>query len=181
MRHKSGIACLDYPLSYENASDPDKLADILAKQPHNFDGKPIHAYHAITQGWVQNEILRRVDPQNRTMDNFASEFYEKWGSEWYLKPDATEGVDLNRIAPFYPRPRYQNLARLAFTVLDPRKDHTFVLGLFDKNSLVIRSIVNPHIDQYQGVQNTDPKHRSVEGPSYSGHTNADSVRHAKHC
>lgn len=175
MRHKSGLACLDHPLSYENASDPVKLADIIAKQSHNFDGKPVHAYHAITQGWVQNEILRRVDPQHRTVDDFAREFMEKWGSEWYLKPDVTKGVDLNRIAPFYPRPKYQQLASLAATVIDPRKDHSLAFDLFNKDSLVYRSIINAHIDQYPGVQNTEPKHRSVEGPSYSGHTNADSV------
>ncbi|KAI7894202.1 beta-lactamase/transpeptidase-like protein [Mucor mucedo] len=175
MRHKSGLACLDYPLSYYNASDLDRLADVLAKQPHNFGGKPVHAYHAITQGWVQNEIIRRVDPQHRTIDDFAREFMEKWGSEWYLKPYATEGLDKSRIAPFYPIPKYQQYARLIATILNPFKDSSFAFGLFNKNSLVYRSLINPHINQNTDIQKINPKHRSIEGPSYSGHTNADSM------
>lgn len=176
MQHKSGVACLDNPLSYYNASDPDRLANVIAKQPHNFDGKPVHAYHAITQGWVQNEILRRVDPQHRTMDDFAREYMEKWGSEWYLKPDLTKGLDINRIAPFYSIPKYQQYAHLLADILNPFKDGSFAFGLFNKDSLVYRSLVNPQIDQNKNVLNINTKYRSIEGPSYSGHTNADSVR-----
>ncbi|GAA5796435.1 hypothetical protein HPULCUR_001807 [Helicostylum pulchrum] len=120
MRHTSGVASLDNPISFQEASDPDILADILAKQPHNFDGKPIHAYHAITQGWYQNEIIRRVDPQRRTIGSIVNEYKDKWGSEWYLKPEATEGLDLKRIAPFYQEPKYRQLyPALKITVENP--------------------------------------------------------------
>lgn len=175
MRHRSGMACLDSPLSYENASNPDTLADILAKQSHNFDGKAVHAYHAITQGWIQNEIIRRVDPENRTIDDFARTFKEKWGSEWYLKPDVTKELDLKRISPFYSKSVYQQILPLIKVSLDPRQDNSIVLDWFRKNSFVTRALRNPHMDQYFGVMNTNITHRSVEGPSYSGHTNADSV------
>ncbi|KAG2234023.1 hypothetical protein INT48_007113 [Thamnidium elegans] len=175
MRHRSGMACLDHPLSYENASNPDKLADILARQPHNFGGKAVHAYHGITQGWIQNEIIRRVDPENRTIDNFARTFKEKWGSEWYLKPDVTKGLDLKRISPFYSRSIYQQILPFLKALLDPRQDSSITLDLFRKNSFVMRAFRNPHMDQYLGVMNTNVTHRSVEGPSYSGHTNADSI------
>ncbi|KAI9246838.1 beta-lactamase/transpeptidase-like protein [Helicostylum pulchrum] len=175
MRHRSGMACLDSPLSYENASNPDTLADILAKQSHNFDGKAVHAYHAITQGWIQNEIIRRVDPENRTIDDFARTFKEKWGSEWYLKPDVTKELDLKRISPFYSKSVYQQILPLIKVSLDPRQDNSIVLDWFRKNSFVTRALRNPHMDQYFGVMNTNITHRSVEGPSYSGHTNADSI------
>lgn len=175
MRHKAGVACLDRPLSFEQGSNSAVLADILAKQPHNFDGKPIHAYHAMTQGWVQNEILRRMDPLHRTVDDFAKEYREKWGIEWYLKPSATEGVDLKRIGGFYEKPMYQKVADLLSILLDPREKNDFIYGLFDKNSSFSRALVNPHMDQHNGITNSNPKHWSVEGPSYSGFTNADSV------
>lgn len=177
MRHKAGLACLDIPLSFENASDPNILAEILAKQPHNFDGKSVHAYHALTQGWVQNEIIRRVDPLHRTVDGFAREFKKKWGIEWYLKPDVTDGLDLNRIAPFYEKSLYQQLLPIFTALVDPRKDGSFVIDFFDKNSLLYRSIRNANIDQQPGIMNRNPKYRSIEGPSYSGHTNADSVKY----
>lgn len=147
MRHRSGMACLDNPLSYENVSNPDTLADILAKQPHNFDGKPVHAYHAITQGWIQNEIIRRVDPENRTIDDFAHAFKEKWGSEWYLKPDVTKGLDLKRISPFYSKSIHQQILPLIRVLLDPRQDNSIVLDWFRKTSFLARALRNPHMDQ----------------------------------
>lgn len=177
MRHTSGVGALDAPLSMANVTDSVVFADILAKQPHNFNGTPVHSYHAITQGWYQNEIVRRVDPHHRTIDDFAREFKDKYGSEWYLKPDATEGVDVTRIAPFYQRAGYQQFLEIARIYLDPFSDRAFIKSVFDKNSLFTKTIVHPNIDQKKGVMNNrDPESRAIEGPSYSGHTNADSVR-----
>lgn len=177
MRHTAGVGALDVPLSMANVTDPIVFADILAKQPHNFDGTPTHSYHAITQGWYQNEIVRRVDPQHRTIDDFAREFKDKYGSEWYLKPDATKGVDITRIAPFYQRAKYQQLLGLVGAYLNPFTDKTFINSVFDKNSLFTKTIVHPSIGQKKGVMNNrDPENRAIEGPSYSGHTNADSVK-----
>ncbi|CEP13875.1 hypothetical protein [Parasitella parasitica] len=176
MRHTAGVGALDAPLSMANVSDPKVFSEILASQPHNFDGQPVHSYHAITQGWYQNEIIRRVDPQHRTVDDFAREFKDKYGSEWYLKPDATEGVNLSRIAPFYQKPKYQQLLNLAATYLNPFSDKTFINSVFDKNSLFTKTVIHPNINQKEGVMNNrDPENRAVEGPSYSGHTNADSM------
>lgn len=176
MRHTSGVASLDNPISFQEASDPDILADILAKQPHNFDGKPIHAYHAITQGWYQNEIIRRVDPQRRTIGSIVNEYKDKWGSEWYLKPEATEGLDLKRIAPFYQEPKYRQLYPALKMLLNP-SESSFFWNIFDKKSLFHRSAVNALMDQEQNLCNTNKTHRTVENPAYSAYTNSDSVRH----
>ncbi|KAL0145253.1 beta-lactamase/transpeptidase-like protein [Mucor lusitanicus] len=173
---KTGTCLVKYPLSLANVTDHAAFTKILAEQPHNFDGIPTHAYHAITQGWYQNEIVRRVDPQHRTIDDFAREFKDKYGSEWYLKPDATEGVDVSRIAPFYSRPSYQKLINLAATYLNPFADKTFLKAVFDKNSLFTKTIIHPNIGQKKGIMNNrDPETRAIEGPSYSGHTNANSM------
>lgn len=177
MRHTAGVGGLDNPLSMANVTDPVVFHDILAKQPHNFDGAPIHAYHAITQGWYQNEIIRRVDPEQRTVDGFVREFKHKYNSEWYLKPDATEGPDvIARIAPFYERAIYQQLLETAGIFFNPFADRRLLKSVFDKNSLFTKTIIHPTIGQKQGVMNNrDPENRAIEGPSYSGHTNADSV------
>jgi hypothetical protein len=176
MRHTSGVGALDNPLSYENITNPAVFSDILARQPHNFDGVPKHCYHAITQGWYQNEIIRRVDPLHRTIDDFVQEYNKKYNIEWYLKPDATPGLDLKRIAHFYEKSTLQQFLPLILAYIDPRVDSTWVKNLFDKDSLFTRTIVYPNVGQPRGVMNNrDPKHRAIEGPSYSGHTNANSV------
>lgn len=35
--------------------------------------KNIRSYHALTRGFVINEIVRRVDPKKRTLGEFVSE------------------------------------------------------------------------------------------------------------
>lgn len=176
MRHMAGVGALDHQITYEVATDQNAFSDLLARQPHNFDGKRVHSYHAITQGWYINKIIRRVDPQRRTIDDFARGFNEKWGMEWYLKPDAVEELDLTRISKSYEPPVYQILAPMIATLFDPREDKTIVKGALNKKSLLYRTIVHPNIDgSLSNVMNKDPKHRAIEGPAYSGHSNAESV------
>ena len=74
MRHESGLAIFD---------PPPKIEDILPENiKKNAVGKLIatlkpewpvegrRKYHAMTRGWVANEIFRRVDPNGRTMGEF---------------------------------------------------------------------------------------------------------------
>jgi hypothetical protein len=42
------------------------LGELQTKKP-----QPVRAYHALTRGWVVNEICMRVDPQNRTVGEFV--------------------------------------------------------------------------------------------------------------
>jgi hypothetical protein len=174
MRHTAGVGALENLLSYKDVTNPETFSDILARQPHNFNGVPTHSYHAVTQGYYINEIIRRVDPLHRTVDDFAREFREAYGSEWYLKPDATPGLDMNRIAPFYEKSIFQQI--LFFGKLFFQMDKDFMRNAMDRNSLYSRTMINANIDQVEGIMNRDPKYRSIEGPSYSGHTNADSVK-----
>ncbi|KAI9012245.1 beta-lactamase/transpeptidase-like protein [Hyaloraphidium curvatum] len=37
-----------------------KLAELIAKQPHNHGGKTTRAYHAITKDWFLGEVIRRT-------------------------------------------------------------------------------------------------------------------------
>lgn len=178
MRHMAGVGAFDEPISLEIASDPEAFSEFLARQPHNYDGKPVHSYHALTQGWYINEVVRRVDPHHRTIDGIARDYKEKWGVEWYLKPDTVKGLDLTRISEFIEPPVYQTLVTFFATLLHPTKDKTFVKGVFDKKSLFYRSIINPKLGQGMSIlMNKDPKNRAIEAPAYSGHTNADSVCH----
>lgn len=53
---------------------------MAAAEPQwEIDGKK-HGYHALTFGPLTNELLRRVDPQHRTMGQFfAEEIAEPFG------------------------------------------------------------------------------------------------------
>ncbi|ORY27616.1 beta-lactamase/transpeptidase-like protein [Rhizoclosmatium globosum] len=62
LQHHGGVAFLDKERvpTLEEMLDLDVLAAKIAGQPHNFGGKPVSAYHAVTRGWYLNEVARRA-------------------------------------------------------------------------------------------------------------------------
>lgn len=76
MVHESGVFYLDddrSDLSWESLVDKESFSDRLARQRHHFEGKTARAYQAMSRGWYLNEIVRRVDPSNRTIGQIAKE------------------------------------------------------------------------------------------------------------
>lgn len=84
MGHRAGIAWLDadQQIPMEEMQNLDKVAELVAKQPHNYDGVTKQAYHASTRGLAANEIVRRTDPEKRTMGAVLQ--------EWICKPLGVE-------------------------------------------------------------------------------------------
>ena len=106
MRHEAGLAAFNVSL------DPEALLKENIKQ--NSVGRVIEGheqkfrkgdrsrreYHAVTRGWIVNEVFRRVDPQHRTIGEYLHE--EVSGP---LGADAVIGVqpqDLHRISAVSP-------------------------------------------------------------------------------
>lgn len=76
MRHEAGLAAFSVSLEMtdlhpyrlkENAIGAIIEGQVLRFRP---SGKSRREYHAITRGWVANELFRRVEPQGRTMGEF---------------------------------------------------------------------------------------------------------------
>ncbi|KAG0346317.1 hypothetical protein BG004_001935 [Podila humilis] len=79
MTHEAGVFSLDdeaSDLSWSSLKDREAFSARLAKQP-NYFGKDhkghTRGYHAVSRGWYLNEIVRRVDPQGRTIGEIAKE------------------------------------------------------------------------------------------------------------
>ncbi|KAF9124004.1 hypothetical protein BGW39_008529 [Mortierella sp. 14UC] len=76
MVHESGVFHLDddnRDLSWASLQDRESFSARLAKQRHYFGGDVQRAYQAVSRGWYLNEIVRRVDPQARTIGRIAKE------------------------------------------------------------------------------------------------------------
>jgi len=77
MRHEAGLSNFDQPL---NASlltaeqiKAGSVSDIIAAQePAHIPGER-RQYHAVTRGYIVNEIVRRADPAGRTVGQFLRE------------------------------------------------------------------------------------------------------------
>lgn len=70
LSHMSGLAYLDKPITYEDAkSNPDKISKAFEDQVPNWEGSQV-GYHALTYGWLVDQIIRRADPQHRSLGEF---------------------------------------------------------------------------------------------------------------
>ncbi|KOG30127.1 serine hydrolase domain-containing protein [Streptomyces resistomycificus] len=68
LNHRSGLPVLDRPLTPEEALDPRRGAEAVAAQAPVWEPGADHGYHALTYGWMLDELVRRVTG--------------RWAGEW---------------------------------------------------------------------------------------------------
>lgn len=106
MRHEGGLATLQTSLEPEDLLreniKQNKVGAVIEghapKFPTGNHGK--REYHAITRGWIVNELFRRVDPSGRTIGEFLEQEIRR-----PLEADVIIGVeegDLARISKVKP-------------------------------------------------------------------------------
>ncbi|WP_028477326.1 serine hydrolase domain-containing protein [Nocardia sp. CNY236] len=71
--HQAGLSGLSEIVRLPQIADLDGLATVLAAQKPAWQPGTRHGYHAITLGLYQGELLRRVDPQSRTLGKIFSD------------------------------------------------------------------------------------------------------------
>lgn len=99
LAHEAGLPVLDVKLRTRDLADLDSLALILARQQPIWPPGERHGYHAVTLGLYLNELIRRTDPQGRSIGRFLQEeICGPLGVEFYIGlPDS---VPDERIARF---------------------------------------------------------------------------------
>ena len=70
LAHQAGLFAFDEPVDHRVVADLDRLAIILARQKPAWEPGTRQAYHAITLGFYESELLRRVDPRHRSLGQF---------------------------------------------------------------------------------------------------------------
>jgi CubicO group peptidase (beta-lactamase class C family) len=90
LAHQAGLFALDEPVDRSVAADPDRLAVILARQKPAWEPGTRQGYHAVTIGYYEGELLRRVDPQHRSLGQFfQDEIASPLELEFYIRlPEA---------------------------------------------------------------------------------------------
>ncbi len=73
LAHQAGLFALDVKLTKELIADLDRLAEVLARQRPAWPPGSRQAYHAVTLGLYEGELLRRIDRQHRTLGQFFQE------------------------------------------------------------------------------------------------------------
>src|SRR6187431_628055 len=70
LAHQAGLFAFDEPVDRNVVADPDRLAEVMARHKPAWEPGTRQAYHGLTLGFYEGELLRRVDPWHRTLGHF---------------------------------------------------------------------------------------------------------------
>ena len=97
LAHQAGLFALDEPVTRELVADLDRLAVVLARQKPAWEPGTRQAYHAITLGFYESELLRRIDPRHRSLGQFfEDEIATPLGLDVYIR--LPESIPNSRLA-----------------------------------------------------------------------------------
>ena len=97
LAHQAGLFAFDEQADRSLIADLDRLAVVLARQKPAWEPGTRQAYHAITLGYYEGELLRRVDPQHRSLGQFfQDEIATPLGLDFYIR--LPESIPNSRLA-----------------------------------------------------------------------------------
>ena len=101
LAHQAGLVRDRRARGSNLVADLDRLATVLARQRPAWEPGTRQAYHALTLGFYEGELLRRVDPQHRSLGQFfQDEIASRLGQDVYLRlPEAIPNSRLATLAP----------------------------------------------------------------------------------
>ena len=98
MSHSAGLAGFDSRVEIEQLYDWDDIYGRLARQAPWWEPGTASGYHAITQGYLQGEILRRVD--GRSLGTFfCEEVATPLGVDFHIGLDARHDERVGEMVP----------------------------------------------------------------------------------
>jgi CubicO group peptidase (beta-lactamase class C family) len=149
MAHTSGLSGWQEPLELQGLADWERCTSLLAAQAPWWDPGTASGYHAVTQGYLVGEVVRRITGQ--TLGQFFKQTVaEPLGADFHigLPPEADAHV-----APLIPPPPV-DLAGAGLPELG------------------VRTLVNPPVT---GEVTAEKWWQRAEIPAANGHGNARSV------
>lgn len=146
--HTAGLAGWSEPITVEDLYDWEKVTGLLAAQQPWWEPGTASGYHAVTQGFLVGEVVRRVSGQSLGTF-FADQLAVPLGADFHIGLPASED---GRVAPVIPP-------------LSPDPDSVTA-------KLALRTLTNPPME---AQASWEPEWRRAEIPAANGHGNARSV------
>ncbi len=167
LAHQAGLFAFDEPVDRSVVANLDRLATVLARQKPAWEPGTRQAYHALTLGFYEGELLRRVDPQHRSLGQFfQEEIASRLGEEVYIR--LPEAIPNSRLATMAPPTFFEVLRGFG-----PR----FMLQAMNPHSNIYRALnTNPGAGIYQDAQHIYA--RNLEVPSGNAVGTARAIAHA---
>jgi CubicO group peptidase (beta-lactamase class C family) len=128
--HQAGLFAFDEPVDRDVVADLDRLAVVLARQKPAWEPGTRQAYHAITLGYYESELLRRIDPRHRSLGEFfQDEIATPLGLDFYI-----------RLPESIPNFRFGTLAKPGLGAMVFGFPLRFTLAAFNHNSNIVRAL-----------------------------------------
>ncbi len=169
LAHQAGLCAIDERLDPAKIGDPDVMAALLARQRPAWEPGTRQGYHALSLGWYESELLRRIDPRRRSLGRFfAEEVAAPLELEFYFGLPAS--VPAERVATIKG-------AGVVGALMHPRGMPAAMLAAFLRpSSLTSRVFGNPRLRTTAGLD--APAYRAVEIPAGGGIGQVRSVARA---
>jgi CubicO group peptidase (beta-lactamase class C family) len=137
LSHRAGLSAIDQPLDLATIADPDALAQILARQKPAWQPGTRHGYHMWSIGWYMSELLRRADPQRRTLGQFfQDEIADPLGLEFYIGlPSKVPDSRIAWVIPIHPLKGLLTVGRHPYL--------RCALNPWESKSITSRTVWNP--------------------------------------
>ncbi len=159
LAHQAGLCAIDEQLTPATLGDLDGLSEILARQRPAWQPGTRQGYHALSLGWYEGELIRRVDSQHRSLGRFfAEEVAAPLGLEFYFG-----------LPPEIPSERVASIqgGGVIDALRHPRgMPAPMLLAFLRRSSLTSRVFANPKLRSTAGLD--APEYRAVENPAGGG-------------
>jgi CubicO group peptidase (beta-lactamase class C family) len=167
LAHQAGLFAFDESVDRSVVADLDRLALVLARQKPAWEPGTRQAYHALTLGFHEGELLRRVDPRHRSLGQFfQDEIATPLELDAYIR--LPEEIPNSRLATLAPPGRIEML--LGFPI-------RLTLDAMNKRSNIYRALVtNPGAGVYLDERRVYA--RNLEVPSGGGVATARGIARA---
>jgi CubicO group peptidase (beta-lactamase class C family) len=134
LSHQAGLFAFGEPVDRTVVADLDRLAIVLARQKPAWEPGSRQAYHALSLGFFEGELLRRVDPRHRSLGQFfQDEIASPLALDFYIR--LPESIPDSRLAVLEQANPFKAMARLPFRLM---------LAAMNPRSAIYRGLaVNP--------------------------------------
>ena len=168
LAHQAGLFAFDEPVDRDTIADVDRLAQVMARARPAWPPGERQAYHGLTLGFYESELLRRIDPRHRTLGQFfQDEIATVLGEEIYIR--LPEEIPNRRLASLAPPGTIEMLTGF-------RPLRLMVEGMNPHSNISRALMVNPGTNVYLDEERVYA--RNLEVPAGGGVCTARGIAHA---
>ena len=168
LAHQAGLFAFDESVDRTVVADLDRLAEVMARHKPAWEPGTRQAYHGLTLGFYEGELMRRVDPRHRTLGQFfQDEIATPLGEDFYIR--LPEEIPNARLATLSPPGMIKML--IGFRPL-----RLLAEGLNRRSNISRALAVNPGTSVY--LDESRVYARNLEVPAGGGVGTARAIAHA---